>query len=160
MRFGIRNGDECWNMAVMVEQGVHFDAAFALTKSRPREERKAKLDGGGVQAEQLGFETKLVLRGLGGAQRVHFGEQILKEAHGPGIVGIGKSRAGHGFQTSVVQALSRRFKTAQTIAHGAPGGKLDEGHDSELLLEAKSTGSASSFVAGFQFLNNMSGDQG
>lgn len=88
MCFGVGDGYESRDMPVMVQQGVHFDAAFGLAERSPWEERKAKLDGGSVQAEQLGFEAKFVLRSFCRAQAVHFGEQVMKKAHGPVVVRI------------------------------------------------------------------------
>lgn len=62
MGFGVGDGYESRDMAVVVEQGVHFDAALGLSKRGPGKEREAELYGGGVQAEQLGFEAEFVLR--------------------------------------------------------------------------------------------------
>ena len=59
----------------------------------------------------------------------------------------------------MVQATSDSLKTAQTIAHGTPCGKLDEGHDGELLLEAEFARRAPGFVPFFELLKNMSGNQ-
>lgn len=121
----------------MVQHGVHLDAAFGLPERCPGKKRQAKLDGGGVHAEQLGFEAELVSRSFCRAQTVHFGEQILEKAHRPGVVGVGKCGAGHGFQAPVIQAVPGRAQAPQAIAHGASCGKLDEGQNGELLLEAE-----------------------
>ena len=72
--FGVGDGRKSRDMPVVVQQGVHFDAAFGLAKRGPGKERKAEFDGRGVQAEQLGFEPEFVLRSLCRAQAVHFGE--------------------------------------------------------------------------------------
>ena len=156
---GVSDGDKGRNMTVMVQQGMHLDAAFCLAERCPGEKRQAKLDGGGVQAEQFGLEAELVFRGFCHAQAVHLGEQILEKAHRPGVVGVGKGGAGHGFQTPMVQAVPGRAQAAQAVAHGTPCGKLDEGHDGELLLEAEFARGASGFVPAFKLLENMSGNE-
>ena len=61
MGSGVGDGDKGRNMTVMVQQGVHFDAAFCLAERGPGEKRQAKLDGGDVQAEQFGFEAELLV---------------------------------------------------------------------------------------------------
>jgi len=60
MGFGVGDGGECRDMTIMVKQSVHFNAALGLTKRCPGEEGKAERDSGGVQGEELGFETALV----------------------------------------------------------------------------------------------------
>ena len=137
MSFGVGDGRERRDMAVVIQQRVYLDAALGLAERSPWEKRQAKLDGGGVQTEQLGFEAKVVFRGFGRAQAVHFGEQILEKSHGPGVVGVGKGGAGHVFQPPRIQAASGRVQATQAVAHGAPCGKLDEGHGCELLPEAE-----------------------
>lgn len=159
MDFGVGDGCESRDMAIVIQQGMYFDAALGLPKRGPGKKRQAKLYGGGVQTEQFGFETEFVLRGFCGAQAVHLGEQILEKAYGARIVRVSKGRAGHVFQSPVIQAVSRSLKAAQAIAHGTSCGKLDEGHDRELLLETELTRRAPGFVPSFEFLKNMSGNQ-
>ena len=139
---------------------MHFDAAFSLTKRGPGEKRQAHLDGGGVHAEQLGLEAKLVFGRMWLAQSEHFAKQVLKKAYRPGIVGVGKGRASHIFQAPMIQTASGCGQAAQSIAHGAPCGKLNEGHDGELLLETEFARRTASFMPVFKFLKNMSGNQG
>ena len=121
----------------MVEQGVHFDASLGLPERCPREKRQAELDGCGIQAEQLGFETELVLWSFCRAQAVHFGKQVFEKIDRPGVIRIGKGGTGYIVQSPVVQALAHSLKTAQTVTHGAPCGKLDKCHYGELLFEAE-----------------------
>ena len=137
MSAGIGNGDKSRNTAIMVKDGVHFDAALPLAKRCPGKKRQAQLDGGGIHAEQLCLEPELVFGRMRLTQGEHFAEQILKKAHRPGVVGIGKGGAGQVFQPPVVQATSGGGQTTQSVAHGAPCGKLDESHGDELLLEAE-----------------------
>lgn len=143
----------------MIQQGVHFDAALGLAERGPGKKGQTELDGGGIQAEQLGLETKFVFRSFCRAQAVHLGEHILKKANRAGILGIGKSGADHVFQTEMVETTSYSPKATQSVTHGAPCGKLNEGHDRELLLEAEPVGSPSCLVSAFELLKNMSGNK-
>ena len=52
MSLAIRDADERGDVAVQVEQRVHFDGGFVLSELRPRKQRQAQIDGGGIQRIQ------------------------------------------------------------------------------------------------------------
>ena len=69
MSLAIRDVDECWDVAVRIEQGVHFDGGLMVSELRPRKQRQAEIDGGGIQSVQ-----------------------VLVEIHAAGISGVERSR--------------------------------------------------------------------
>lgn len=101
-----------------------------------------------------------MLWGFLSAQAVHFGEKIFEEVHGTGFVGVSESGTGDWLQAPVIEPVPDCGQSAQTVPHGAPSSTLDEGHDDELLFEPELSGREARFVSVFQFLENMSGDQG
>lgn len=86
---------------------------------------------------ELALEAEPVLWRFLRAQAVHFGEQIFEEIHGTRVVGVGEGGTGNWLQAQVVQPVSDSGQGAQTVTHGTPCRKLDEGHERELLLEPK-----------------------
>ena len=46
-------------MAIVIQQGMYFDAALGLPKRGPGKKRQAKLYDGGVQTEQFGLDFPL-----------------------------------------------------------------------------------------------------
>jgi len=75
-------------IAVVVQEGVEFDAALGAPEASPGKEGKTKAHYGCIQAEQLVFEPEFVLRGQRLAAPVHQGKQRLKEGGRALIVGV------------------------------------------------------------------------
>jgi hypothetical protein len=95
MGLGFAEGHKRRDITIMVKHGVHFDTGFAASERGPGENRQAQADGGGINAEQFGFETKLVAGRLGQATPVHTVKQFLEKADRSLFVGIGHRGSGH-----------------------------------------------------------------
>lgn len=137
MRFGFGDGHKGRDVPAMVEQRIYFNAALVFTILRPRKKRKAKADGGRVQAVKLAFEAKFVFLSLYRARCVHFGEKVFEKTYRAGVVGIGEGGTGNGRKPEVVELFPGGIQYAQSISHGTPCGKLDESHCRELFFEPK-----------------------
>jgi len=112
---GRRNGDKGWQVAVVIQEGMQFDAALGAAEGSPRKERQAEAHHRGLQAEELVFELEFVLRGQRLAAPVHQAKQRLKEGSGALVVGIGKGGAGYRLDPQVVEALYPSFQAGDTI---------------------------------------------
>lgn len=82
------------------------------------------------------------------------------EVHGTRFVGVSDGGTGDWLKAPVIEPVPDCEQGAQTVTHGAPSSKLDEGHDDELLFDPELSGRATRFVSVFQFLENVPGDQG
>ena len=58
VQFSIGNQDEFGNVALEIQQRVQFDRPFGAAKLRPGKQRKAQVDGGGVQGVDRGVEVE------------------------------------------------------------------------------------------------------
>ena len=56
---GKQQGDQ--QIAVVVQKQVELNRAFGLTKVGPLKQAQTKVDGGGIEAEELVLEAKLLL---------------------------------------------------------------------------------------------------
>ena len=58
------------NIAAQVEQGMQLDGAFGLAKFRPRKQRKAQIDGAGVESVNrvVQFYAKVFVGTEGGTE--------------------------------------------------------------------------------------------
>ena len=77
MSLAIRDADERGDVAVQVEQRVHFDDGFVLSELRPRKQRQAQIDGGGIQRIQTLVEIHT--DGIGSAEGSRDADQDLGE---------------------------------------------------------------------------------
>ena len=143
MLFCFGDIDKGRNLAMMVEHGVDFHPSRPASVFCPWEKGQAEFDNGGIHAVQLEFESKFVLGRYRHTTAVHFGEQVLKIAHGPGSIGIGHCGSGDRLQAEMKQTFSRRSQAAHTTTQRPPRRQMDEGHDEKMLLEAEFPWSAS-----------------
>jgi hypothetical protein len=60
---GFREQHVSWQVIVMVEQDMSFDATLGAAEVRPREHGEAQRDGGRIQRQQLILEAEPVLAG-------------------------------------------------------------------------------------------------
>jgi hypothetical protein len=58
VQFSVGNQDKFWNVALEVQQRMQFDGPFGSPKLRPGKQRKAQVDGGGVQGVDRGIEVE------------------------------------------------------------------------------------------------------
>src|SRR5690606_935873 len=49
VEFSVRDVDEARDSAAQIEQGMNFDGCLGLLEARPRKQRQAQIDRGGVQ---------------------------------------------------------------------------------------------------------------
>ena len=77
---------------IVVEQDVDFYSAFGAAEPCPREEGKAKGDGGGVEREQFVFEAEFRFAAPESAVLYEMGiygiKEIFVEGGGPVLIGI------------------------------------------------------------------------
>ena len=95
MAFGFGDGDHGREIAVMVYDRVHLDAALGRSELGPREQVQAQVDDRCVKAEQLVFKRKFVFRRLRKTPRVEFAEQGFEHGVRALVVGVGKGGPGH-----------------------------------------------------------------
>ena len=86
-----------WDIAVQIQQGVHFDGTLVLAEFGPRKQGQAQIDGGRIQSVQalVEFDADWIL----GVEWPRDADQDLCEVcEDPPIsilVGVGQSGAGH-----------------------------------------------------------------
>jgi hypothetical protein len=74
--FGGCDLDKCREVAVVVQQGMQFDAPFGGAKSGPREKRQAQIHCGSIKGVELVLEAKFFL----GAKAAHLAYWCSKRA--------------------------------------------------------------------------------
>ena len=120
----LRDGHKGGQIAVVVQEGMEFDAALGAPEASPGKEGDTEAYHGGIQAEQLIFEAEFVLRGQRLATPVHQGKQRFKKGGGALVVGIGKGGASHRLDSQVVEAFEARFQAGDAITETGSGRKL------------------------------------
>ena len=75
--FAVADADKRGDIAVQIQQGMHFHRGFVLAKPGPREQGQAEIDGGRVQC----IEALLQIRsdGILGIQRSRLSDQDLRK---------------------------------------------------------------------------------
>lgn len=154
---GIGDAHESRDVAGVVEQRVELDAAAILAEARPRQ---AELDGRGVEAEELVFETEFMSGRDGLAALVERAEEFGEEVGGSPVVGVGKRGAGHGPQAKVVKPASIGVEITDAVTHGRSGCEVNEGQADELAPAGEDAGLSACRVLALQIVENMSGKQG
>jgi hypothetical protein len=63
MHLAVGNANKRGDVAVQIQQRVHFDGTLVLPKFRPREQRQAQIDGGRIQSVQtlIEFDTDRIV---------------------------------------------------------------------------------------------------
>lgn len=79
---------EVWHIAVVVQQHMKLNSAFGLAEFSPGKQTQAKIDGGGIKAEQLILEAEFPLLSgtLVAKQVAQMKENVLIKL--PGAMGI------------------------------------------------------------------------
>jgi len=121
---GRRNGDKGWQVAVVIQEGMQFDAALGAAEGSPRKERQAEAHHHGVQAEELVFELEFVLRGQWLTTPGHHAEEGLEKWGGPPVVSVGKGGTGHRLRSQVVEVLESGFQAGHSIPQADSGREL------------------------------------
>src|SRR3990170_3186320 len=136
VQFSVGNQDEFGNVALEIQQRMQFDRPFGAPKLGPGKERKAQVDGGGVQGVDRGVEVDAEVV----AQIELFGSldedlsEVGVDAPVALVVGMGEIAVGdRAVNAHVVEFglhhAQTRFDFAQTVAVG----QLGERHDPKLV---------------------------
>ena len=56
VHLAIGNMDECWDIAMQVEQRVHLDGGLVPAEFGPGKQREAEIDGGRIERVEAGIE--------------------------------------------------------------------------------------------------------
>jgi len=95
VHLAVRNADKPWDIAVKIQQCVHFHRALVLTKLRPREQRETKIDGGRI--ESIEAVAQFHAHRIFGVKRPGNADQMLceigEDAPVMSLVGVSQSRA-------------------------------------------------------------------
>ena len=132
------------DIAVQVQQRVHFESGFVLSKLRPGKQRQAQIDGGGVQCVQAVVEIHT--DGIDGAEGPRNADQDLREvgkdAPVTRLVGVGQGGARHlALEAHVIQLRAQRTEACFYIAQALPVNELSEGHG-QILIPAREVSQA------------------
>src|ERR1019366_3185785 len=131
MHFPLGNTDKRGDVAVQVQQRVHFDSGFVLAKLGPGKQRKAQVDGGRVQRVQTLIQ--IYTDRIGRIQRPRDADQHLREvgvdAPVMRVVGIGQRGARHAaVKPHVVELAAQRAQTSFYVPKAIPIRQLGKGH--------------------------------
>ena len=83
-------------ITIVVEQEMELDSPLRLAEGGPVKESGAKVDDGGVKAEELILEAKLLSRGNGPTLVKKLIKHFLIELPRTFLIGIGQRRPGRG----------------------------------------------------------------
>src|SRR5271155_5392356 len=123
MHFAVGNADKRGNIAVQVQQRVHFDGGLVGAESSPGEQRETQVNRGGIQGVQaliqIGPDGVVGIEGACGMDQ-HL-SKVGKDAPVVRLVRVRQGRAGHpAAKTNVVELVTHRlqasFNVAQTLA--------------------------------------------
>ena len=136
VHLAVADVDEGGNIAAQVEQRMHLDGSFGLTKARPGEDAQAQVDGRGIECIDRLFQLhRKVAAGVKGSG-------ILDQAHGEIridatvalLVGIGQCALGD--VASYAQVIGLGLVSAQTgfdVAQTFAVSQLRESHAEKLI---------------------------
>lgn len=136
MHLAVADVDEGWDIAAQVEQRMHLDGGFGLTKACPRKDAQAQVDGHGIECVDrlFQFHRKVVdgVTGSGSLEQAH--GEIRIDATVTLLVGIGQRALGD--VSSYAQVIELGLVSAQTgfdIAQALAVSQLSEGHAGKLV---------------------------
>ena len=136
---------EVWQIAVMVQQQVELNGTFGLAEVSPGKQAETEVDGGGVEAEQLVLEAKLLLfaRALAAAEVQQMKEGLLIKLPGTVGIGIGKSALGRGStQSQVTELAAGDGQSVADLPQALGLGQLAEEHGDILVPGGEALGVA------------------
>ena len=124
------------NVALEIQQRMQFDRPFGAAKLRPGKQRKAEVDGGGVQGVDRGVEVETEVV----AQIELFGSldedlsEVGVDAPVALVVGMSKIAVGdRAVNAHVVELGLHHSQTRLDLAQTVSVGQLGECHDPKLL---------------------------
>jgi len=157
-----RDNQKAGNIAAQVDQGMDFDRAFSLTKSCPREQREAEIDGGRIESVDGLFEVHSKV--FVAIESSRLGNEKLRDVGPdspvPSFVGFGQSVASNGATESRMVELGLESSQASfDVAEAFPEGQLSEGQAHELVSTGEATDSIVALVVRDAFVELVSGKE-
>jgi hypothetical protein len=121
----------------MVQEQVQLNGTLGPPKLRPVEERKRQVNGAGIQAHELIFETELLPDAVSGYCRLTFGQELLENGliKRPRPVRIGIGESGTFRRIRNAQVLEFSFAAGQSptdLTEAVGSAELAEKHGDEL----------------------------
>ena len=143
--FAIGDHGEVRQIAVVIQEHVEFNGAFGLAEVGPRKQAQTKVDGGGVEAEQLVLEAKLLLfaRALATAEIPQMKECVLIKL--PGAVGVGirkRALGGSGTQSQMAEFAAGDGQTVADLTQALGLSQLAKEHGDTLVPGGEAFGVA------------------
>ncbi len=156
------DNDDGGKVALEGQQGVEFDGGLVLPKRGPRKQRKAQVNGGGVQCIGGGLEFKperLIGVKRGGLPDEDLGK-VGKDTPVAIFVGVGQRAAGGGLADAGVvefwaEGRQAGFDVAQTFAPSQLGKRQHE----ELFISGEFADAAVAVVAGDTLVELVFGEE-
>ena len=124
MAFGFGDGDHSREIAVMVYDRVHLDAALGCSELGPGEQGQAQVDDRCVKAEQFVFKRKFVFWRLSKTPCVEFAEQGLEKGVRALVIGVGKGGPGHRFHAKMVESVGGGVHAHDPVPQAFASGQL------------------------------------
>jgi len=131
----VGNVHEHWDRALQIDHRMQFDCGFGLPEMRPREHRKAKVNGRGIECVNHLLEIEPI--GIFGIQSAGLSNENLSEsfvdAPIPIFVCIGEIRSDDLPANTHRVAMSATIQASFDIPQALPKGDLGEGHGEKLI---------------------------
>ena len=136
VRLAFGDTDETGDIAPQIQESMHLDRTIALAKVSPGEERKAEIDGRGIEGVGGLFQGDAEI--LLGVQRPRSANQHLGEVGihlpRPFFVGLGQGAAGHSTPDArMIQLGSHGPKAGLDVSKALPIGELGKSHTEKLI---------------------------
>ena len=136
MQFAVGDVDEARDVAAQVDQRVQFDRRLGRAEWRPRKQRQAQVDGGGI--ERVDGFLEVHAEGFVDVEPARDANQMLGElgidAPVARFVRIGQRAARHrSANTQVIELGRLRTQAGLDVAQALAIGQLREGHAAELI---------------------------
>src|SRR5205823_12165294 len=130
MHFAVGNADKRGDIAMEVEQRVHLHGAFVATELRPRKQRQAEIDRGGIQCVHAVVEIHA--DGIGGVEGPGDADQGLrkvgKDTPVTRLIGVSQSGPRHfAAYSEMVEFASHRTQACFDVSQAFPVGQLSKG---------------------------------
>ena len=143
VHFAVADVNKGRNVAAQVEQRMHFDGGFGLTKSCPGEDAQAQVDGRGIERVdrlfQLHRKAVAGVKRSGGLNQTH--REIRKDAAVALLVGIGQRALGDvATDAQVVELGLMGAQTGFDVAQAFAIRQLRKGHAEKLIEMGKRLG--------------------
>ena len=134
------NDDKGREVSPQVQQSMHLDGALRPAKLRPREQRQAQVDRGGVQG--IGDALQIGTKGLVRIEPGRLGDQdsgkVAEDPPIPLLVGLGQGAFGHGAPDArVIEFGTNGFEARFDVPQAFAIGQLGKAHDLELSIAAQ-----------------------